>query len=80
MVQISEVEFNRSAFPLRLIDLPATLGGNGGVCLQHPIDWNFHVISHVWSQDIADLSVAVGKVLSESGWRKDQDLYFRGLR
>lgn len=76
MLKRSELQFDRSVFPRRVVDLRATLGSSGGVCLCVPEDWSFHVISHTWSQDIRNL-IDRAKLL-QSGGRKLVGLSYNG--
>lgn len=53
----------RLVLPVRLINLAETLAGLGRICFVEPRGWEFHVISHTWSQDVRNWSSKIGKLL-----------------
>ncbi|KAJ7524937.1 hypothetical protein O6H91_17G028500 [Diphasiastrum complanatum] len=49
--------------PIRLINLPQTLDKQGGICFTKPTGWEFHIISHTWSQDLQTWSSKISNLL-----------------
>lgn len=73
MVKKSEISFNENAFPKRLVDVAATVASQGGVHFAVPTDWDFHVISHTWTDGISSLANDCKAILSANGWTREGD-------
>eukprot|EP00250_Pteridium_aquilinum_P017745 c23764_g1_i1 orf=117-1895(-) len=73
MVKKSELSFNDKVFPKRVIDVPATVASQGGVHFAVPADWDFHVISHTWTDAISAMANECKAILAANGWTREGD-------
>lgn len=61
--QIRERE--RADFPLRVICIKETFESDGGICFGLPGNWDFHIISHTWTEDARSWSVDIANIMAE---------------
>lgn len=52
---------SRWEYPIRVVDVAATLTDFKTIIFKAPKDWGFHVISHTWSGMVRDLSKMLGE-------------------
>jgi hypothetical protein len=62
-MQISKRE--QAGFPLRVICIKETIESDGGICFDVPGDWDFHIISHTWTEDARNWSVEIASNMPE---------------
>ncbi|KAG0584982.1 hypothetical protein KC19_3G248200 [Ceratodon purpureus] len=60
----------QAGFPLRVICIKETLESDGGICFGVPGNWDFHIISHTWTEDARNWSVEIANIMDE---RKSSD-------
>ncbi|KAI5069256.1 hypothetical protein GOP47_0015557 [Adiantum capillus-veneris] len=63
--------------PLRLIDIEKTLCSNGGVVFKQAQSWDFHVISHTWSEDVRAFSKTIADINEQSGFTSSYEELFK---
>lgn len=73
MVLKSEIYVNDKVYPKRLLDVTATVESKSGFCFVLPTDWDFHIISHTWTDSIRALVKDCKAILTASGWTKAAD-------
>ncbi|MCO5576373.1 hypothetical protein L7F22_030183 [Adiantum nelumboides] len=73
MVKKSELSYNETAYPKRVVDVAATVASNGGLYFAVPSDWNFHIISHTWTDSARALKERCAEILQGMRWTRDSD-------
>ncbi|KAI5070253.1 hypothetical protein GOP47_0014596 [Adiantum capillus-veneris] len=73
MVLKSEISYNETGYPKRVVDVAATVASKGGLFFVEPSDWNFHIISHTWTDSARALKERCEEILVGMGWTRDMD-------
>lgn len=73
MVKKSEIAYNETAYPKRLVDVAATVASKGALYFVEATDWNFHIISHTWTDDARALRDRCAEILEGMGWTREKD-------
>lgn len=73
MVVIGEIYRNSTIYPKRLIDVKATLESKTSFCFVVPSDWDFHIISHTWTDGVRQFVKDCAAIMSGIGWTLEGD-------
>lgn len=73
MVLKDEIYRNSTVYPKRLLDVKATLESKTTFYFTVPSDWNFHIISHTWTDDIRQLVADCATIFKGIGWTREGD-------
>lgn len=65
----------QASFPLRVICIKETFESDGGICFDVPESWGFHIISHTWTEDARNWSVAIANTMAEKKVTCDKNAY-----
>lgn len=65
----------QSRFPLRVICIKETFESDGGIFFGVPSDWDFHIISHTWTEDARNWSVEIADTMVERKTTEKVDAY-----
>jgi hypothetical protein len=73
MVKKEDIYRNDTVYPKRVLDLEATLASKTTFKFAVPTSWDFHIVSHTWTDAFRLLVKDCSALMAGIGWTRDSD-------